>query len=275
MPVLLEESSLQRAEPTPEIEVPAVTRIDASLLTDRIKVLIAGAMAGTLPMPPGSDPGLPKKLNPVHINMVLDRAAGLRNNEIAEKYGTTQTWTSILLRHPYAEQLCNALLSLSADKLTDPRQRIEAASHEMLDIKLEIARAPGTSAVLRDRIASDILDRAGYGARKSLSVDVAHAISLPAAAAANLSNALLESNRVTEVDYTRYLAKSQPIEKAEVTKITTTPAKIHPALPGHHGSQVAGPPDVPAKGIPAQAEAETEDSETFGPRFSEDSEAAA
>lgn len=194
--------------------------------SSRLALVVTKALAGDLLRGRQLQPWEPKALNPLHVNMVLDRAAGMKPCEISEKYGLSLARGSIILNHPDAVQIYNAVLSTSADNLADPRKRIESYAHEVLDIKMELVRDAETPRMLRDKIATDILDRAGYGARKQLDVDVQHRVELPAAQASLLATALQESNRIADVDYSRFLLKSPTSEGGETPQATVPALRL-------------------------------------------------
>lgn len=175
----------------------------------RLQEVVCDVLSGVLPRARALKPWEPPALRPNHIQMCFDKAeGGLNQNEIAEKYGTTPGRVSTILRHPDAEFLIGEILGLTADRIADPIERMKSFSHEMINKKLTLVRDPATPRTLQNDIASDFLDRAGYGARKKVDVDTTHKLSIPAAAAARLTSVLEESMRVESapVDYTRYLA---------------------------------------------------------------------
>jgi hypothetical protein len=143
----------------------------------------------------------PQKLHARHIAMLCDRSAGMTPKEISERYKISQVYTNVILTHPDSLIILGAMMALNADKQTDIAARLQGYAHEMLTGKVEIFRTTGDKR-LKDSIASDILDRAGYGSRQKLDLSATHRFVLPAAAAIGLTSALQESQR--EVDYSTY-----------------------------------------------------------------------
>jgi hypothetical protein len=172
----------------------------------RVHDVILAALHGSLPRGRELRPWEPDKLNARHIAMVCDRANGLTGKEIALKYRMSEAWVSVVLTHPDSIVMLGALMSLNADKQTDINARLQGYAHEMLQGKVDIFRTTKDNR-LKDSIATDILDRAGYGARQKLDVDSTHRFVVPASAALAMSNALSESQRVATVDYTQHTGR--------------------------------------------------------------------
>jgi hypothetical protein len=142
--------------------------------------------------------------------MVMLRAEGKSNPEIlaalnAQGIESSLSRIGCVLASPNAQTVLGEILSVSADRIADPLMRIQGVAHEMINIQLEIARNPSVKDELRSQIASDFLDRAGYGARRQSDVAVAHTITIPASAANQLAAALHASRRVSELQYSDHL----------------------------------------------------------------------
>lgn len=167
--------------------------------------LIREALAGTMPVArPLRDEEMPR-FTPRHIQIVFDSVQGpMTNTELADKYQLSARHIWLIIHHPFSDVLKAALLSQIADNLTDPIERIRSYTHEMLDIKVQLVRDPGTAKVLKDRIASDILDRAGYGARKTIDINKPQAPQLPAPLVERFTNALEASQRVRSLPYDQF-----------------------------------------------------------------------
>lgn len=173
----------------------------------RIADLIDKALKGELPRERSPHTWEPQVLTPVHVQMVLDRAMGFQLKEIAERWDYTAAQVANVLAQPDAQTILSTILSMQADKLVSMEDRFAALAPEALNVKVEILRNPEASPLVRDRVASDLLDRAGYGPRKKLDIDTTHRILLPAQAATGLRAVLEESRRVASVDYSRFLQK--------------------------------------------------------------------
>jgi hypothetical protein len=148
-----------------------------------------------------------KTLSPLHINMVFDRLHGLKPGEIARKYDVTPVTVSRTLHHPFAEVIIGTALGRLADGISDPVERIQAYAHECISVKVDVMRDTTTSKMLRDSIASDLLDRGGFSATRK--VDVKHSeVPQPTVSAefmARIAEGLDEARRIKTVDYSRFV----------------------------------------------------------------------
>lgn len=195
-----------------------------------LRELVGQALSGTMvvarPLKPVSEP---EKFTPVHLNCIFDRAQGMRVFEIAEKRGLSQVRVSTILNHPYAEVLFGALMAQMADHLTDPVERMKAYAHEMIDVKVQMVRDQTTPKVLRNSIAGDLLDRAGFGPR--MKVDHTHAKpaqpSVPPEALPRIAGALSDLKRVAEIDYAPYVAGKEGVGGGLVAAANQEPGTPH------------------------------------------------
>jgi hypothetical protein len=89
-------------------------------------------------------------------------------------------------------------------------------AHEMVDVKLEIVRDKKTPKGLRNAIASDWLDRVGYGARKKVEISTPATPSVPSEAVSRLAEALAEAKRAPTHDYSRFIRNISKNEGEEV-----------------------------------------------------------
>lgn len=208
-----------------ETLIPGVEVSAAELLRGkRLKEMVAAATMGSLPTGRPLKPWEPSALGPQHLCWIFDRAQGMQGKEIAERYGVQQGRVSVILNHPYAEMLLGELLSVSADRIADPVARMQAFTHEMINVKLELVRNPETHQTLRNDIASDFLDRAGYGVKRQIDAKVEHSFRVPAAAASRLVEALDESNRIQDVDYSQHVVRSRvapELQEGEVLSLAS------------------------------------------------------
>lgn len=177
------------------------------------------------------------RLKPQHIQMIVMKAAGYKNNVIAERFGMTQARVSVILNHPDAVSVLSRLVSFQAENLLDIKARIQAHAGEALDTVLTAMRTAQEPQV-KAKIGFSLLDRAGYGAvQKSETV---HRLELPQAEAADLTAALRESQEIEDADY----VVLDPAPKV------TSPAgesgdildDLDPSVGGVPSSRVAEPP---------------------------------
>lgn len=180
----------------------------------KLREVIQLAMAGTLPLDRPLETNEPKKFHAKHINLVLDRGMGLTAAEIAEKHDMHQMYVARLLVHPYAQAILTQMLGNAADKMTEPMERLKAYAHEMIDVKIALVRS-NIKDTLKNQIASDILDRAGFGARIKVETDNVHRFSLAKEHSQRLLNALDEADRVEDVDYARYVENPSQVSEAD------------------------------------------------------------
>jgi hypothetical protein len=183
------------------------------------------------------------KFDSHHISMVLDMVQGMRNFEIATKYRFHESVISNLRNHPYTEVIMTAMFSKLADNMTDPIQRIKAYAHEAIEVKLEIMRDAKVSKDLRNRVASDFLDRAGYGARQKLSVEVQpneEKPSVPNTHLPRIAAALEAAASVRNANYERFVVRPAPQEDEVAGKDLTEEGLGSPN--SGSGASHAGPP---------------------------------
>lgn len=178
---------------------------ESSRVGPRTQALMLAAMEGSIPTHRPLKMWEPEKLSPMHINMILDRAAGMRPGEIAEKYAVDFARTSVILNHPMATKLYATIMGEAADALADPRKRIEGYAHEMIEVKIDLVRNTETHPRLRNAIADDLLDRAGYGARHVVDINNKHTIQMPAVLAERLASGLDEAARLREIPYADFV----------------------------------------------------------------------
>ena len=186
------EERLDRAPSAPYADVPAIVR-----------AAMQGALPGLRPLKQGE----PEKLSPLHIQMILDRASGYKPGEIAQKYDIGPVRVSQILNHPAAELILGAIAARLADRITDPVERMKGYAHECITTKVEIMRDPASPKALRNTVASDLLDRAGYGARQKLDVSKVPApqeAPLNEETARRLAEGLERAREVRTMDYSRY-----------------------------------------------------------------------
>lgn len=196
-----------------EIEIPPAPR--ESPVPQLVQEAMRGAMALSRPLKPWE----PEKLNPMHVQMIFDRAVGLKGAEIAQKYDMDASRVSVILNHPYAERILGAIMATLSDRVTDPVERMRGYAHEMIDTKLEIVRDVKTPKGLRNAIASDFLDRSGYGARRQLEITTPQAPSVAPEHFGRLAEALNEARKGGLSDYGRFVRRYSTSEGEEVVSM--------------------------------------------------------
>ena len=135
------------------------------------------------------------RLKPVHMQMLLMKAAGFKNRAIAKQVGYDEGRVSVIVNHPDAMYLLSHLVSFQAETLLDVNARIQAHAGEALDTALMLLR--NGKQEVREKVAFKLLDRAGYGAVKK--VEATHKFEMPADQASALTAALRESDDVEDM----------------------------------------------------------------------------
>lgn len=104
-----------------------------------------------------------KKLSSRHMLMISMQATGSSNNEIAEHFQMTPSRVSVILNSPAAQAARHKLTAdLVSNITTDVQERIASEAAASLDVLLSIRDDIGESGQVRSRVASNLLDRAGF-----------------------------------------------------------------------------------------------------------------
>lgn len=103
----------------------------------------------------------PEVFSQRHKLAVLMQAAGLKNWEIAEELGFSESRVSVILNDPRARAVLEQYSREVVDSLTDVRLRLKYYANEALTEVVEEMRHSDDPRV-RQRAAFGILDRAGY-----------------------------------------------------------------------------------------------------------------
>lgn len=181
----------------------------ASFHDDRpeIQRLFELALEGALPRARPLKEWEPQRLNERHIAMVNMRAAGLKQRQIAQAFGATDSNVSIILNHPDAEYLLSRLQSMRATQPSDIEQRMAALVEPAVSALEEAFSADAESArtgMKRAPLAFKVLDFNGYGSAnkpKHVEHDHRHRVSLDGASPpqlGELARAMRESRMIPE-----------------------------------------------------------------------------
>jgi len=222
----------------------AVTGTLAAETSARVAELIVKALKGELPRdrePLGAEPQV---LSELHINMILDRVAGMTAVEIGEKWDYHPGRVLCVLGHPDAQTIMSTMLAMQAGHLVSLEERFKTLAPLALNTKVALMQNPETPAGVRDRAASDILDRAGFAPRKVEEHKHEHKILMPAQAATGLSEALAAASRIATVDYSRFLQKAG-------TEVAASDLQAEVGQPSPVGD---GPSPVPVPSLPGEVE---------------------
>lgn len=244
------EGGMEKFEVQGPTETPGPQR--AASLGLPVADLVKAALAGELPRLRPLKPSEPDKLSATHVNIIMDRALGFKPHELADKYDMALPRISVILHHPDAEYLIAAIQGRQADALTDPIRRLQGYAHEAINTKIEILRDAKTKPELRNTVASDILDRAGYGARQKIDVEETHRVVVSAEKLSTFENVLRESQRVASIDYTKYISTPAQVGDEADSAVSQGPAMplVQSGEPGTPSAGVSPSPSAsPEAGI--------------------------
>jgi predicted transcriptional regulator len=133
-----------------------MSTIDVGLIEDLVEAQGPGD-AGN-----GLKPWEPKKLNSRHKQIIAMSAAGVRNKDIADLLGMSQSRVSVILNDPRSRVLERQLASDVVSQIaTDVSERIQGAAGEAFDVVKNLMDNADSERV-RQTSAFDILDRAGF-----------------------------------------------------------------------------------------------------------------
>lgn len=142
-------------------------------------------------------PWQPARFKERHRLVCKLQAVGLKNNEIADITGYTESRVSIILNDPRAPAIINEMAGIVAGNLDDVALKLKLLANEALDTVTDLMR-DGEKEEIRQRSAFSILDRAGYSKiEKKLQITAA----ISNEAAELLVQAASDGN-VIDADYT-------------------------------------------------------------------------
>jgi hypothetical protein len=181
--------------------------------------LIARCLSGLLPRSRPLKSWEPDTLDERHIQAILLRATGMKQNAIAAVTGWEESWVSVVLNHPDAQFILTKLLSYAADNVIDLTTRIKATAPEAFDTVVTVMRTSNDEKV-RTANAFEILKMAGYGANKPAAqaapsgptVNIGQmnvATSVPTKGLNLLAAAISEAQGIGEVRYVQTMEELQ------------------------------------------------------------------
>jgi predicted transcriptional regulator len=132
-------------------------------LNPEVQALIARCMEGTEPLPQGvlRKTWENEKFNSRNVQVVMLRAAGFKQNEIAGMLDISPAWVSTTLAHPYAKKILYALLPHQGARVINIRTRLEEQSGELMDHLFGLAMKSEEIDDVKE-VTFGFLDRAGY-----------------------------------------------------------------------------------------------------------------
>lgn len=177
------------------------------------------ALDGRLPRRRELKPWEPDRLNERHLSMVMMRAGGLKQRQIARAFGATDANVSVVLNHPDAEYLLVRLQAMKATAPTSVERRLAALSEPAVDALEAVFNSEEVDSLTFKRapLAFKVLEFNGYG-RKKVEVEHEHRHSLSGASSEQLerlTDALKASRSIPESEVARFSAAPGSGEGAE------------------------------------------------------------
>lgn len=220
--------------------------------------VVKSAIQGTLPRDRELRAYEPERLSPTMLNAIIDQASGMDIAEVCAKYEINQVYFRMLINHPDAQTLRAAILGSTADRLADPRARIEGMVGEALNVKVELMRTAKSEQV-RDKSASDLLALAGYGGRGTqinVNSNNRTSLHLPKEAGLALAEAMKLAASEDHSDYSRFVAAGNKGDE-----IITEHKQLSEGLLANPGQVVSedGASPVPSPDSTSESSPELED----------------
>jgi hypothetical protein len=167
------------------------------------------ALRGELPRYRELRPWEPKTLQPQHLEWILMRSAGARNQAIASFFGASDATVSIVLRHPDAKYLLSRLAVMRTEGMTDISKRLEALEPLAVDALADVL-VEGKEEN-RVKVAFGVLGRR-YGPTKQHEHKVTHEFAVPKKSADLLRTALVEGREIPQNHYADFIAEAVVVE---------------------------------------------------------------
>ena len=177
--------------------------------------LIQKAISGQLRPHRPLLPHQPDKLNAEHIQMIMMKAAGIPQGQIASVMQYTEAWVSTVLGHPVAKQVLAQVLAFAAQEIVDIPKRIKGMAPRMLDVIEEVTFDPKSKPELRSSNAFKMLEAAGYGAEQQHNHKHQHEVSIPKEQMGSFLAAMKESQQGKDISHLTYArVLDQPVRLA-------------------------------------------------------------
>lgn len=172
-----------------------------------ISKLFERARAGNLPRSRPLLPHEPATLNERHCQAIMMRVMGMRQCDIAQALGYSDSTVSIVLNHPDAAFIIDALQGYSGTAVTDIDARLKRltpravqAIEEVFDDEIKDDSKAVQARVARARMGFQLLEHTGQ--KKPQEHAHTHSIGAVTPAAASLiARAIQESRQIEEAEY--------------------------------------------------------------------------
>lgn len=223
---------------------PVVPDFDTELLSVRtaeVEELFTAARRGELPRARPLKSWEPATLNEQHLQMILFRAGGVRQNRIAAHFGVDQARVSVILNHPDAQYVLDKLGAVHAvDTLAGHRERIAALRGPALDVIEDFVFDEGIPIEKRVPRAFDLLrlDEELSPKATPASGGLNLSVSLTGTQLGGMLSALRESREIEDGTYVVLADEALPAGDRVVEDADGQPGPV-PAVPER---DVGGPP---------------------------------
>lgn len=206
-----------------------------------IERLFSMARNGEIPRGRELKPWEPASLSERHLAMVMARAGGSRQCDIALAFGATDSNVSVVLNHPDAVFILDRLQALAAIEPGDIQKRLDRLEEKAVSAMEDFFEAPVSQVgvVERAKMGFALLRQNGRGNPKKVEHDHKHRLQMPAEQVSLLSAALRESRQIE--DATVLEISSSPLQQV-------SPGGEHSLLPpGAAAPPGGGPQEIPAE----------------------------
>lgn len=193
---LLTKHEIRRETAVAQGEFITSESVEESSLAPEVQELIARCMDGSEPYGRELKSNEAQKFNSIHIQIVMLRVAGFKQNEIAQMLSLGHMTVHITLKHPYGRKIMLALMPGSATRVLDIRTRMEMMASDLMDECFSLAMKSQDLKEVKD-VTFGFLDRAGYNpVNKTAGVVGTPREFADAVSTTRLASALEESNFV-------------------------------------------------------------------------------
>lgn len=157
------------------------------------------------------------KFSARHVNMVMLRAAGFKNIEIAQAMGTTPVTVCSIVNHPYGRKIIHAMMTTRGTRVLDIRTKLDYYADEILDHIYDLTAKSADLDVV-SKVGFGLLDRAGYSVTHKVAQQATPgASSASESTLSRLASALEQSNSIESHILPVYIPKGPPEDQARAT----------------------------------------------------------
>lgn len=143
-----------------------------------------------------------QKLNQKHLEIIRLIALGAKDHEIAERLNCTTAMVKYTRESPIAQRKIEILQGRRDNSAVDIRKRLDAMAPVALDKMQEILDDEKASDGIKTKIATDVLDRAGFSSvNKTLNLDKYAEEEIKRIKERARQNGLVAEDEVEEADY--------------------------------------------------------------------------